>query len=65
MSYKVDKSTLGERYGFVNVFSTIKGKTIELSQRLANDKKYMDKHGLILITSPPELSLKQNTDGIE
>ncbi len=41
-----------QRFGFVAVFDTRKQKRRPLAKHLANDQKFMEKHGFILLEKP-------------
>lgn len=41
-----------QRFGFVAVFDTRKQKRRPLAKHLANDLKFMEKHGFILLEKP-------------
>lgn len=68
MTSKAEKAKMQQVFGFVKVWSVQKGKTMLLSARLANDARYMEKNGLMIVASPPETEetlLKQNTNGTQ
>lgn len=43
---------INNRPGFVRVLIPARNKTIQIRQNRARDAKFMNKHGLILITEP-------------